>query len=359
MYVKKISLENYRNYERLELDFDSSVNIIIGDNANGKTNILESIYLSATSKSNRLSSNKEIIRLGCDYSIVKIDYEREGISRNTIIKLNKDNKKEIAIDGEVKKKLSSLLGNIFLVFFSPDDLELIQDAPAVRRRFLDIEICQIDRYYLKNLSNYQKILKARNILLKGKKVNKDLLAVYDEELAKYGKYIIDTRQDYIKELDKYYKDIHFEISGKKEQSEIKYKKNVSAEEFLQKLEENHEKDIEKKHTSVGPHKDDFVFISNDKNLRNFGSRGQIRTAVLSVKLAEIEIIKNRMNIAPILLLDDVLSELDEKRQTFLIEQLKDIQTIITGTGVEDFILKKLGKTRIYKVENNEVSDIKR
>ncbi len=341
------------------MDLSKDVNIIIGENARGKTNILESIYLAATSKSNRLSSDKEIIKIGEESSIINISYIKDNLSHRTIIKLNKNSKKEIAIDGEIKRKISDLLGNIFLVFFSPDDLSLVKGGPSERRRFLDIELCQIDKVYLKNLSNYHKILKERNLLLKSKeKINYDLLDVYDEQLANFGTKIIIKREEFIKNINSYYKDLHFKISGEKEKARIKYKKNVKENVFLEQLKRNRNTDIEKRNTSLGPHKDDFNFIVNEINLRNYGSRGQVRTAVLSLKLSEIEIIKNLVHISPILLLDDVLSELDENRQVFLIDQLKEIQTIITGTGVEDFIIKKLGHCSIFKIENNEIEKIK-
>ncbi len=357
MQIDRIRLTNYRNYESLDLRLSKDVNIIIGENANGKTNILEAIYIAATSKSHRLAKDSEIIKMNEDFSIISIDYQKENLSRNTTVKLNKKGKKELAIDGEKKKKLSSLLGNIFVVFFSPDDLALVKSSPQVRRRFLDIEISQIDRNYLKNLSSYQKVLKERNSLLKNKNINKDLIKVYDEYLVKYGKEIINRREEFIDDIRKEYKKYHFEISGKSEEADIVYKKNVEEKDFLLKLEERFYLDKERKSTSVGPHRDDFEFISNDINLRNFGSRGQVRTAVLSLKLAEIEEIKKKVGLYPVLLLDDVLSELDEKRQYFLIEQLADIQTILTGTGVEDFILKKLGSKNIYKVENNSIRQI--
>ncbi len=359
MYISNISLNNYRNYSSLNMDLSEDVNIIIGENARGKTNILESIYLAATSKSNRLSSDKEIIKIGEDSAIINISYVRDDLSHRTIIKLNRNSKKEIAIDGEIKKKISDLLGNIFLVFFSPDDLSLVKGGPIERRRFLDIEICQIDKVYLKNLANYYKVLKERNLILKNREnLNYSLLDVYDEQLVNYGIKIISKREEFIKSLNSYYKDLHYKISGKKEKSKIKYKKNVKESKFLEELRRNRLKDIEKRNTSVGPHKDDFNFILNEINLRNYGSRGQVRTAVLALKLAEIEIIKNLVKISPILLLDDVLSELDENRQVFLIDQLKDIQTIITGTGVEDFIIKKLGHCSIFRTKNNEIEKIK-
>ncbi len=359
MYISNISLKNYRNYSSLNMDLSRDVNIIIGENARGKTNILESIYLAATSKSNRLSSDKEIIKIGEESSIINISYFIDDLSHRTIIKLNKNSKKEIAIDGEVKNKISDLLGNIFLVFFSPDDLSLVKGGPSERRRFLDIEICQIDKVYLKNLANYHKVLKERNLLLKNRdNINLSLLDVYDEQLAKYGSKIIIKREEFIKNLNSYYKDLHFKISGEKEKAKIKYKKNVKESKFLEELKRNRNQDIERKNTSVGPHKDDFNFIVNEINLRNYGSRGQVRTAVLALKLAEIEIIKNMVDVSPILLLDDVLSELDENRQIFLIDQLKDIQTIITGTGVEDFIIKKLGHCSIFITKNNEIKKIR-
>ncbi len=359
MQIKTLNLTNYRNYESLSLDLAGDVNIIIGENAKGKTNILESIYMAATSKSNRLSSDKEIVKMGEDFSIISVDYTRDDIAHNTSLKLNRIGKKELAIDGEKKKKISSLLGNIFVVFFSPDDLEIVKGAPSIRRRFLDIEICQIDKMYLKNLSSYQKVLKERNMLLKNRDVNRDLIRVYDEQLVKYGSDIIKSREDFLKDLAETYSNLHFKISGKKEEARIVYKKNIEEDEFLSSLNENFYLDKERKNTSVGPHKDDFSFISNGINLRNFGSRGQLRTAVLSLKLAEIEEIKKRVGVFPVLLLDDVLSELDENRQYFLIDQLKEIQTIITGTGVEDFIIKKLGAKTIFKVDNNKIEKIEK
>ncbi len=357
MHINSIKLINYRNFKDLKVDLNKNVNIIIGDNAKGKTNILESIYLCATSKSNRMSSDKEIINTHSDQSIISINYEKNAINHVISVELNRDSKKKVAIDSVIKSSIADLFGNIYVVFFSPDDLSIVKGTPSGRRRFLDIEICQLDKVYLNNLMRYYSTLKQRNVLLKSESIssNTGLLDVYNEQLAKYGTQIINTRQKFIEEISENIGKIHYEISGKKENITIIYNKSVSKDSYYEELNESTNRDILRGATSLGPHRDDFSFILNDMELKKYGSRGQIRTTVLSLKLTQIIIIKNKTDISPVLLLDDVLSELDENRQIYLIEQLGNIQTIITGTGVEDFVMKKLKGAVIYKVDNDSIS----
>lgn len=358
MFIEKLELKNYRNYEKLDINLSSDVNIFFGDNAQGKTNILESIYLCATASSHRGSKDKDIIRFDNDEAHIKLFTKKREMSYRIDMHLKKNKAKGIAVNGVPVKKISEIFGLLNVILFSPEDLSIIKDGPSKRRKFLDVELCQIDKIYLNNLISYNKILNQRNKFLKDieKSDNPDaFLDVLDEQLIMYAKEIIKRRRSFIDELGKIVYDIHSKISDKKENIMMIYKPNVE-----DRIEDiyfmNRESDKRYRTTSIGPHRDDVIFLNGKEDIRVFGSQGQQRTAALSLKLAEIELVKNRIKDNPILLLDDVLSELDEKRQNHLIESLKDVQTIITCTGVDDFINKQIGKNRIFKVVNGTVDE---
>lgn len=358
MYIKTLSLKDYRNYTQAVINFTNGINILFGKNAQGKTNVIEAIYLCATSKSHRTNNDKELIKLDKDETHIKLTVNKHEIDENIDIHIRKNNRKGIAVNKIPIKKLNELLGIINVIIFSPEDLGLIKNGPRERRRFINIELCQLDNIYYYNLQQYQKILKQRNNLLKNlKKIDKidETIGIWDEQLVRYGTELIHRRDEFIKNLNAIIRKIHFDISGSTENLEIIYEKNVNHIEFKEKLENNIRKDIKFGSTSVGPHRDDMMFLVNGIDIRKYGSQGQQRTAALSLKLSEIRLVMDKIDDTPILLLDDVLSELDHTRQKYLIHSLADIQTIITCTGVEDYIKTSIDIGKLYEVSEGKVA----
>lgn len=358
MIIKRLELADYRNYETLDLEFDQGTNILYGDNAQGKTNILEAIYLAATTKSHKGSKDKEIIGFGKEEAHIRTYLEKEGVGTRVDMHLRKAGSKGIAIDGQKIKKAAELLGLCNVVFFSPEDLSIIKNGPAERRRFVDMELCQLDSFYLYNLNHYNKIVNQRNKLLKDMYMNpelKDTLAIWDSQLVSFGSKIIERRKLFVDQLNEIIYEIHKKISGGKEELIISYEPDIAIEEFEKSLRYNQDRDIRMKQTSIGPHRDDFAFLNKDVDIRKYGSQGQQRTAALSLKLSEIELVKKIAKDTPILLLDDVLSELDSNRQNYLLNSIGDIQTIITCTGLEEFVNNRFEVNKIYKVNNGVVT----
>ena len=358
MIIKSLELQNFRNYENLKLDFDSGTNIFYGDNAQGKTNILEAIYLIATTKSHKGSKDSDIIQFGHEEAHIRSYLYKEDVTRQVDMHLRKSKTKGIAIDSQGIKKAADLLGLLNVVFFSPEDLSIIKNGPAERRRFIDMELCQLDSFYLYNLNHYNKIVNNRNKLLKDLFMNpglKETLSIWDSQLLSYGSKIIERRSLFIDQLNQIIFDIHNRLSGGKEQIKIVYEKNVEIDNLEEKLRLNQDKDIYLKQTTVGPHRDDISFIVNDIDIRKFGSQGQQRTAALSLKLSEIELVKKSIKDTPVLLLDDVLSELDSNRQNYLLNSIGDIQTIITCTGLDEFVNNRFEINKVFKVKEGTVS----
>lgn len=354
MIIKSLELSNYRNYENLNIVFDKSTNILFGNNAQGKTNILESIYMSGTSRSHRGSKDKEIIRFGYDEAHIKSIIEKDNREFQIDIHLKKSRAKGIAINKIPIKKAIELFGILNLVVFSPEDLAIIKNGPSERRRFMDAELCQLDKVYLYDLTIYNKALNQRNKLLKDINFNpqlKDTLDVWNSQIIDYGRRIISRRRALIEQLNDIVKPIHENITGGSENIHIGYEMNVTEEAYEDEFNNSTDRDIRFGQTHIGPHRDDLSFEVNDIDMRKYGSQGQQRTCALSLKLAEIELVKNSIHEKPVLLLDDVLSELDSERQNLLLNQINDIQTIITCTGVEDFIKNRFKINRIFQVEN--------
>ncbi|MBR6149599.1 MAG: DNA replication/repair protein RecF [Lachnospiraceae bacterium] len=366
MIIKSLELSDYRNYESLLINFDKGTNILYGDNAQGKTNILEAIYMSATTKSHKLSKDKEIIRFGKQEAHIRTIIEKDDIETRVDMHLRSSKSKGIAIDGVKIKKAAELMGLTKIVFFSPEDLSIIKNGPAERRRFIDIELCQLDNFYLYNLNNYNKIVNQRNNLLKNLFVNpelKDTLSIWDKQLISYGSKIIERRKQFVDQLNEIIASIHSNLSGEKEKLRLIYEPNVDIESYASSLENSHDRDIKLKQTTIGPHRDDISFnvISESTNnieidIRKYGSQGQQRTAALSLKLSEIELVKKITKDTPILLLDDVLSELDSNRQNFLLNSIGNIQTIITCTGLDEFVNNRFEVNKVFKVTNGSVSE---
>lgn len=358
MIVKSLELTNFRNYENLTVEFDRGTNIFYGDNAQGKTNVLESIFLSATTKSHKGSKDKEVIRFGSEEAHIRTYLLKDDIEYKVDMHLRSHKSKVIAINGVKITKAAELMGLLNVVLFSPEDLSIIKNGPAERRRFMDMELCQLDKFYLYNLNNYNKIVNQRNSLLKDISFNPSLretLNIWDSQLVSYGSKIIERRILFIKQLNEIIYEIHKKLSGDKEELEIIYDPDVLIEDFEKSLFANQERDIKLKTTSVGPHRDDFHFLVGGMDIRKFGSQGQQRTAALSLKLSEIEIVKKVTKQKPVLLLDDVLSELDSNRQNYLLNSIGDIQTIITCTGLEEFVSNRFEINKVFKVVNGVVS----
>ena len=333
MYIEKIKLQNFRNYEQLEMELNKNINIIYGDNAQGKTNILESIFLCSFGKSFRTTKEKEMIKFNENSSLVEINYQKKD--RDGKIKIEIGNKKQISLNGIKIKKLSELLGNLNIVIFTPDDINILKDGPAKRRRFLDIMIGQLKPNYVYNLNMYLKTIEQRNNYLRQiKEDNKseEMLEIWDEKLADYGEKVYNYRKEFIDKISNIINDIHSKITDEKEILKIEYISNCTKKDkYLKLLKERRKLDIIKGFTTKGVHRDDFMIYINEKDVSLYGSQGQNRTVVLSLKIAELNVIKEEIGEYPILLLDDFMSELDEKRRKNFLNNIENTQVILTGT----------------------------
>ena len=359
MNIRSIELKNFRNYENLEISFDEGTNILFGDNAQGKTNILEAAYMSGTTKSHKGSRDREMIRFGEEEAHLKTVVVRGGREYQIDMHLKKNRAKGIAIDKIPIKKASELFGILNMVFFSPEDLNIIKNGPAERRRFLDSELCQLDKIYLSDLTTYNKILNQRNKLLKDMVYRpdlKDTLPVWDMQLVETGRKIIRRRKQFVDELNEIVHDIHYRISGEKEDLLLQYEPSIEDIFFEDELSRVKERDMRQCMTSVGPHRDDLLFSIGEVDIRKFGSQGQQRTSALSLKLSEIELVKRSIHDTPVLLLDDVLSELDSNRQNYLLNSIHDTQTLITCTGLDEFVKNRFHINKIFKVVQGTVEE---
>lgn len=359
MIIKSIELQNFRNYEDLNISFDEGTNIFYGDNAQGKTNILEAAYLSGTTKSHKCSKDKEMIRFGEQESHIRTVVVKKDKEYQIDMHLKNNRSKGIAINKVPIKKASELFGILNMVFFSPEDLNIIKNGPAERRRFLDSELCQLDKIYLSDLTTYNKILNQRNKLLKDMVYRpdlKDTLPVWDMQLVETGRKIIRRRKQFVDELNEIVHDIHYRISGEKEDLLLQYEPSIEDIFFEDELSRVKERDMRQCMTSVGPHRDDLLFSIGEVDIRRFGSQGQQRTSALSLKLSEIELVKRSIHDTPVLLLDDVLSELDSNRQNYLLNSIHDTQTLITCTGLDEFVKNRFHINKIFKVVQGTVEE---
>ena len=359
MIVESIQLNHFRNYDKLELKFDKGTNLFFGDNAQGKTNILESVYLCGTTRSHKGSKDREIIHFGEEESHICMKIRKAEIPYRIDMHLKKNKAKGIAINKMPVRKASELIGLGNFVFFSPEDLNLIKNGPSERRRFLDMELCQLDKIYLYHLSSYNRTLNQRNKLLKDYNFYPEadtMLDVFDEQLVSHGMVLIELRKKFVVELNDIIGGIHSNLSGNKEKLLLAYENQTETKDFEKKLKENREKDIRTKLTNSGPHRDDLCFLIDEIDIRKYGSQGQQRTAALSLKLAEFEIVKKKVKDTPVLLLDDVLSELDSSRQKYLLESIHDIQTLITCTGIDDFVSCNFKINKLFEVIEGKVKE---
>ena len=354
MYISSLELADFRNIASLHMEFSQGTNILYGENAQGKTNILESLYMLSTTKSHRGVRDRDMIRFGREESHIRSLIMKGGIDYRIDMHLRKNKSKGIAINGQRIKKASELIGILHIVFFSPEDLGIVKNGPAERRRFMDMELCQLDASYLHNLNQYNKTVENRNRLLRDIYMFPDLketLDVWDAQLVNFGSKIIESRRRFILDLNGIVGEIHGKLSGGREHLSLLYEPNTASEDLEERLRFSRERDIHMKTTSTGPHRDDFSFMDGEIDLRRYGSQGQQRTCALSLKLSEIDLVKKMIGHRPVLMMDDVLSELDSGRQNYLLNTIGGIQTFITCTGLDEFVNNRFRIDQVYRVEN--------
>ena len=354
MWISKIKINNFRNYKQEEIKLDKNINLFYGENAQGKTNIIEAIFLGSMGKSFRAKKDKEMIKLNSEKAEVEIEYEKTD--RDGKIKIELSNKKNIYLNGIKIKKLSQLLGNINIIIFTPDDINILKGSPQNRRRFLDIMISQLKPNYMYHLNLYLKTLEQRNNYLKQireERKDENLLDIWDEKLIEEAAIIYQYRKEYMDKIKEKIKKIHQEITNNKEVIEIEYLSECQTKEnYFKILKERRKLDMIKGFTTKGIHRDDFVIYINKKQLDIYGSQGQHRTAILSLKLSELNIVKEEIGEEPILLLDDFMSELDEKRIKSFLNKIENTQVIITCTEKIDVENKKI---LIYNVKEGSIN----
>ena len=355
MYINKIKLQNFRNYNEQEINLNKSINVFYGDNAQGKTNILEAIFLCTFGKSFRTNKEKELIKLGKDNANVIIEYEKKD--RDGKISISISDKKQRLVNGIKIKKLSELLGNINIVIFTPDDINILKGGPALRRRFLDMMIGQLKPNYVYTLNMYIKTLEQRNNYLRQiKEENKpeNLLDIWDEKLIEYADIIYKYRKEFIDKIKKKINIIHKKITDEKEEINIQYISNCESKEvYSELLKQRRKLDIIKGFTTKGIHRDDFEIYINNKELSIYGSQGQNRTAILSLKLSELQVIYDEIEEEPILLLDDFMSELDINRRKNFLNNINNTQVIITCAEKIEFLKENVDYC-LYQVKEGEI-----
>ena len=349
MFIKNIYVKNFRNYREQKIELNENANVFYGNNAQGKTNILEALYFAALGRSFRTYKESELIKFNHDYSNILIRYVKNDRENTIEINLNKKNSKVIKVNGIKINKNSELVGNINLVIFSPDDIIILKQGPSLRRKFLDVLISQLKPKYMFELLEYNKILENRNAMLKSKNI--ETIDIWNEQLANKMENIHKYRREYIDKLQEKLKIIHPGLTDDKEEITIKYKTNfTNKEDFIKLLKKNENNDLFKGYTTEGAHREDFEIYINGNNLNLYGSQGQHRTSILSLKIAELNIIKEEIGENPILLLDDVTSELDEQRVMSIFDVVKDYQILITCTDLSQ-ILKYDCLTKNIKLFN--------
>ncbi|WP_352399801.1 DNA replication/repair protein RecF [Anaerotignum sp.] len=358
MQILEVSLQGFRNLGKLHIKPSEGINVFYGKNAQGKTNFLESLYFCATGRSMRTKNDWQMIGFDEEESHIRLVVAKKNRNERIDVHLKRDTKKGIARNGVPIKKLGDLFGTLYTVVFSPEDLSLIKEGPGERRRFLDMELCQLSRIYYFDLQQYYRILKQRNNLLKEIKKKPSLqetLFAWDQQLIEYGERIIGARRDFLLRLDIIAAEKLNALTGGLDRLKIIYKPSCELGQMTEKLNRNLQRDIYLGSTNYGPHKDDILFYIGDKEVKSFGSQGQQRTTALATRLAEIDLIREETGEDPVLLLDDVLSELDESRQKFLMESIQGLQAFLTCTGIEDAIKKYISKNNLFFVENGQIS----
>lgn len=368
MHIIGLKLINFRNYGSLNINFSGGFNIIYGDNAQGKTNIVEAIFMCSSGRSHRTSKDMDMIRIGEKSYYIKLASQKD--IGDTIIEIvyEKEGKKRVRINEIPARKIGDLMGNLNTVIFSPEDLMIIKEGPSERRRFIDITLSQLKPSYFFDLQQYMKVLEQRNTLLKEIQLNKaliDTLDIWNKNLADIGSRIIRARNEFIKKLSSVAEKNHKKLTNERENLSIRYNPSIHSNDmddinetsrsFLKTLENTKKLELIKNVTMCGPQRDDYEIILDGISLKLYGSQGQQRTAILSMKLAEIDIMKEDTGEYPVLLLDDVMSELDQNRQKYLFENLKDIQTFITCTDKSFFQERITGNASFFKIDDGKVS----
>ena len=359
MYIKELELNNFRNYEHLNISFSKEVNIFLGENAQGKTNLLDGIYLNAVARSFKTQRDREMIRFGDDFCKVRAVAHYDDEDHTSEIIVSRNGVKAVKVDGVKISRSSELLDRLHIIVFSPEDLKIVKDEPGKRRGFINRELCQIRPGYVNDLNNYRRILRQRNAYLKEERIDDSILQIWNEELIKSGSRLIRERRKFINKIDEISRDIHHRISGGKETLQLSYETQIDREGeeeacFAEILAEYEEKDRIYGSTQKGPHHDDIKISADGIDMRKFGSQGQQRTAALSLKLSEIKIIEEETGQSPVLLLDDVLSELDNERQKYLINSLGENQMFITTTDLIGSVARALPEGKVFKIRNGEV-----
>lgn len=367
MRVERLELKNFRNYVYQSIEFGDGINILYGENAQGKTNVLEALYITATGKSQRTNNYHEMVRYGCEGFEISLKAECRERTNQVDIRYSREKGKYAEVNGIKRNRISDILGTLNMIFFSPETLEIIKGSPLQRRKFLDVLLCQVSKSYLYSLQQYNQLVKNKSIALKKGRTEKkyeEIIPIWNENMAKHGGKIAYVRDRTIKRLNQYMKEELLRISNRKEVSELIYRTFTEcmpeADEsyYVNKLEdrmrEGMNKEKEMGQCLYGPHRDDIEIMLNGMNSRHYCSQGQQRSLALALVLSELKWIEEIKGDTPVLLLDDVMSELDHKRQEYLINGLKDIQTIITTT--DDHIMghKNFGKAIRYKVESGTV-----
>ncbi|MBQ3078424.1 MAG: DNA replication/repair protein RecF [Clostridia bacterium] len=354
MLIRSIRLAGFRNYTEAEIHPSDGVTVFTGNNAQGKTNILEAVYLCCTGRSHRTTHDKELIKNDHDFARVTVEADRADGMHDVEILLSRISRRRIKVAGNTVSKSGEMLGHITGVLFSPEDLRMVKDGPAERRRFVDMELSQLRPAYYYALQRYNRALKQRGALLReliNAPAASDTLDMWDAELAQSGQAIMTMRRDFIAKLSEQAGKTHEFVANGAEKMEVEYVPSVRAEESGEELRTRLEKelhrarqtDIRRQITSVGPHRDDVKILLNGLDARSFGSQGQVRTCALSMKLSELEIMKKESGEAPVLMLDDVMSELDPGRRRLLIRMLSGVQTLVTCTDIEDLAGADAGK----------------
>ncbi len=362
MYFTGVELSNFRNYEHEKISFHRKVNVILGENAQGKTNLLEALYMTSFGRSFRHVRDRDLIRKGSKYASVRAEAVRDGRDLKVEIGLIRGGK-SIRVDGANLRKTSQLLNNVHIVLFSPEDLRIVKDEPARRRDFIDREICQISPVYYSDLTAYHRALRQRNAVLRSENPDSGILDIWDREMAKYGAAVILRRDAFIRGLSEISAEIHRDLTDGREQFSAVYEPGIKVagnfreqqDLFLDTLWNNRASDLERRTTGKGPHRDDLGMYISDMEVRKYGSQGQQRTAALSLKLAEIDMIRRETGDEPVLLLDDVLSELDQVRQRQLMSSFSDIQIFITSTDLDEKTEKRIPDHTVFRVEKGRVS----
>lgn len=359
MKINSLSLRNFRNYESLDISFNPSRNIIVGENAQGKTNLVESVYMCSFARSFRTSNSTDLVMFGKDMCMISADIESSSFDRKIGISVTRQGKKMIKKDGKPVSRTAELLNNLVVVIFSPEDLRIIKDSPDKRRNFINKEISQLRPRYFECLKNYNDALKQKNALLKNDVIMDEMLDIYDSQLAYNGYELVKYRRNFVDKLSACSSELQSRISQGRETLEITYSESCradSAEQMMAEFAASREKDRMYRSASIGPHRDDLEFFINGKDARKFGSQGQQRTIALCMKLAEVRIARDVLMENPVLILDDVLSELDIERQKFLLKEIDDVQLFITSTELGDEMISEMKDASIFNVSCGNITE---